>query len=342
MRVELKAPAWATHILSDRTDWTRQPTPVSEMQTFDLPDDAYFEYAFVDNEGEKKPDPANSNPILNPWWNFASNLSGPDYRPDAMALVAGKAPLGQVLRLRVESKVLGQTRHLLVYSPAGMARTPLPHILFQDGKAYFGWGRMPQVLDSMLAAERIGPAHLVFVPPVQRTAEYAFNPQYHDFLLQEVLPLVEDRVPCDGRRVAWGASLGGLLSAQLAWSRTDLFQKVVTQSGAYLFSEDMDLKNPFQGNESFVKQVLSEGARPLSWHLDCGTLEWLLDSNRHLLAALREKGMPANLLERNAGHNWVNWRNGLAAGLEFALGDRVHDPLPIDRHRRPDGEDKPQ
>lgn len=319
MRVDLKVPTWATHLLSDLTDWNKHPVPVAEVRPFDLPETAYFEYAWQDVEGNKRPDPLNDNPVLNPWWDYASNLSGPLYEPDPMAWLPAMAPRGRVLRMSVDSEILQKTRRFLIYSPPGMAEDSLPHILFQDGKAYFGWGKLPQVLDAMLQAGRIGPAHLIFVPPVDRTTEYAYNPQYRRFLADEILPRAESRAPCNGQRVAWGASLGGLLSAMLAWERPDLFQRVVTQSGAFLFSEDMNLKYPWAGNEGFLKQVQNEGPRQLSWHLDCGTLEWLLDSNRHLHAALEEKGMAAVLLERHAGHNWVNWKNGLAAGLEFAL-----------------------
>jgi enterochelin esterase family protein len=175
------------------------------------------------------------------------------------------------------------------------------------------------VLDRLLEHEECGPAHLVFVPPGQRTAEYAFNPSYRQFLLDELLPAVEARVKCDGRRVAWGASLGGLLSAHLAWERPDLFQMVVTQSGAYLFSPDMDLNNPFAGGQWLRDKVLNEELPTLEWHLDCGTLEWLLASNENLVAALREKGGKVEFNTRSAGHNWINWRNGLADGLRFAL-----------------------
>jgi enterochelin esterase family protein len=226
-----------------------------------------------------------------------------------------------VLRLEVASTILNQPRHLLVYSPAGHSEARLPLILFQDGKAYYGWGQVPQVMDRLLAAGEIGPAHLVFVPPKQRTEEYAFNPVYRDFLRQELMPLVENRIRCDGRRTAWGASLGGLLSAQMAWEWPDLFQKVVTQSGAYLFSPDMDRSNVFAGGESMLAAVRAEDLPPVQWHLDCGTLEWFLASNQRLAAALAEKGAVAQLVTRPAGHNWVNWRNGLADGLRFALGD---------------------
>ena len=320
MQIELRPPDWATHLLSDLTDWKKDPLPVDRLAPFDLPDDVYFEYAWQDSAGEPQPDPQNPGPRLNPWWEYACNITGPLYRPDPDAQADPARLRGRVLRLTLDSRILGQSRSLLVYSPPGLAEAALPHILFQDGKAYFGWGKAGQILDRLLATGVVGPAHLVFVPPVSRTKEYAFNTAYRDFLIHELLPFVEERAPCDGRRTAWGASLGGLLAAQLAWQEPDLFQTVVTQSGAFLFSEDMDLGNPFAGNESFLSEVSGSAAPPVRWQLQCGTLEWLLSSNRRLVAALAGKGSAAALVTRNAGHNWVNWRNGIPAGLRFALG----------------------
>ena len=322
MRIDLTPPNWATHLQSDLTDWQRGPVAVEDIKPFEIPDDAYFEYCYTDSEGVRRPDPANENPRQNPWFDFASNLTGPAYKPDQWVVPAGVRPRGRVLRMEFESKILHQSRRLIVYSPAGRAEDELPLILFQDGKAFFGWGRVPQVMDRLLEAGEIGPAHLVFVPPSERTEEYAFNPTYRKFLREELLPAVEARIRCDGRRTAWGASLGGLLSAQLAWEMSDLFQNVVAQSGAFLFSPDMDRRNPFVGGESLRAQVLAGDLPPLKWHLDCGTLEWLLASNERLATALADKGATVRLVTRSAGHNWVNWRNGLSEGLRFALVDR--------------------
>ena len=317
MRVDLQPPPWATHLLSDLTDWQRRPLPAAEVAPVDLPDDAYFEYAWQDAAGERHPDPDNPNPRRNPWWPYASNLVGPDWRFDPDADAAGVRPRGRVLKLEVESRLLGQTRRLLVYSPPGLADAALPLVLFQDGKAYFGWGRAAQVHDRLRARGEAAAAHLVFVPPVARTPEYFFNPGYRRFLAEEALPAAEARVRCDGRRVAWGASLGGLLSAQLAWERPDLFQTVVAQSGAFLFSPET--RDPFAGREAFLRQLATGDPARLRWHLDCGTLEWLHGSNERLFAALRAAGADATFATRHAGHNWISWRQGLPGAFRRAL-----------------------
>jgi enterochelin esterase family protein len=321
MRVELTAPDWATHLMSDLTDWQRAPLPVGDLRPLDLPDDAYFEYAWRDASGERREDPLNTNPRLNPWWTYACNVVGPGWRFDADAEAALQAaPAGRVLRLELPSRVLEQSRHLIVYTPADCGDRALPLVLFQDGKAHYGWGRAPQVFDRLLARGEVEPAHLVFVPPRERTPEYFFNPAYRAFLREEVLPFVAARVACSGRRIAWGASLGGLLSAQLAWEAAGGFEAVVTQSGAFLFSPDMTPGDPFHGNEAFLDMVVTGPQQKIRWFFDCGTFEWLLPSNQRLADTLRRQGADARLVTRPAGHNWVSWRQGLAEGFRFALG----------------------
>ncbi|HOX25010.1 MAG TPA: alpha/beta hydrolase-fold protein [Candidatus Krumholzibacteria bacterium] len=321
MRVDLAPPPWATHLISDRDDWLRAPRPVAAVAPFDLPDDAYFEYAYLDADGRRRPDPANPNPPNNPWWDYARYLAGPGYRPDPWAQVPdGTGPLGTVARLKLASRRLRQPRHLLVYSPPGTAGARLPQVWFQDGKAYYGWGKAPQVLDRLIAAGQCAPAHLVFVPPSDRDREYAFNDAYLEFLVEEAVPAVEERAPGDGRRAAWGASLGGLCSAELGWRYPLTFQTLVTQSGAFLFAPGRSPgAGPYGGREWWADRVRTEAWRPLRWQVQTGVLEWLHRPNRNLAGALDAAGLDVEYVERTAGHNWTNWRDGLAAGFRFAL-----------------------
>ena len=325
MDIRLVPPAWATHLISDLDDWQRAPRPVAAVAPFAVPDDAYFEYAWLDASGTPRPDPASASPPNNPWWPYARYLAGPRYRPDRWwaDLPPKTAPRGEVRRLRIDSAQLGQQRHVILYSPAGYADQPLPHVWFQDGKAYFGWGRAPQVLDGLLAAGQCAPAHLVFVPPVDRTREYHFHEPYRRFLLEEALPAVERRAPCDGQRTAWGASMGGLCSAELGWQHPLHFQTVVTQSGAFLFYPGQPVREgPYGGRAWWAERVRTEAWRPLRWLVQTGTLEWLHGANRELAAALETRGLGVRYQERVSGHNWTTWRDGLADGFRFALPPR--------------------
>jgi len=325
MRIELNPPAWATHLISDQDDWNRAPRPVAEVSPLNLPDDAYFEYAWLDAAGTPRPDPDNPNPPNNPWWGFSRFLAGPDYRPDPWSLIPARtAPAGRILRLRLDSKHLGEQRHVLVYSPPGLADQPLPHVLYQDGKAYFGWGKAPQVFDRLLEAGLCAPAHLVFVPPVNRSVEYHLNDRYLAFLTEEVLPMVEERAPCDGNRVVWGASMGAFCSAELAWRYPLRFQTVVSQSGAFLFHPGQRIgDDPHTGLPWWRERIEQEAWRPIRWQLQTGTLEWLHEPNESLAAALEKRDYVVEYQERASGHNWTTWRNGLADGFRFALPRRA-------------------
>jgi enterochelin esterase-like enzyme len=312
MLVNLTPPPWAAHLISDLTDWRRRPLPIGRL----VP----FEYAYLDAAGRPRPDPDNPHPAANPWWPHARSLYGPLYRPGLFAEAGGTAPAGRTLRLTLPSRHLGQSRRILVYSPAGLAEAALPLVYIQDGGAYYHWGKTPLIVDRLLAARRLQPAHFIFITPRDREREYAFSAAYERFFSDELLPGVESRVRGAGLRIAMGASLGGLASAWLAWRRPDLFGTVASQSGAFLFSPADDSADPFTGSEWLLERIRRDPKPALRWCLDCGTLEWLLPAHRRLFAAMRERGYELHYRERHAGHNWVNWRDGLAALLQDALG----------------------
>jgi enterochelin esterase family protein len=155
---------------------------------------------------------------------------------------------------------------------------------------------------------------------VDRSREYHFNDRYLAFLTEELLPEVEARAPGNGQRTAWGASMGGLCSAELAWRHPLKFQTVVTQSGAFLFHPGQRAgDDPHGGRDWWAQRVRDEAWRPLRWHLQTGTLEWLHAPNKKLAAALESRDFDVVYGERASGHNWTTWRNGLADGFRFAL-----------------------
>jgi enterochelin esterase-like enzyme len=134
----------------------------------------------------------------------------------------------------------------------------------------------------------------------------------------ELLPFVEDRLEVSGERLLMGPSLGGLVSAIIALERPDLFDAVMAQSGAFLGTPAE--RDHYRSKDAWLLDEIERSApKPLRWYLECGRFEWLLEVNRKLAAALGERGNELEYRERNAGHNWVNWRNGLSGALRFAL-----------------------
>ena len=318
MKVTISVPEWAKSIVSDFTDMDRNPKIVtSETLSFEIPENAYFEYAFLDADGVMKPDPANPVKADNPWYPNASSIIAPNYQADTYANPMAKAE-GRVLRLRLESTHLKQTRRMIVYTPLGYEHQNLPVIYVQDGVAYYRIAKLAEVLEQLLSESLIRPAHLVFIEPNDRTAEYRFDANYRSFMTGELLPLVDTELQATSERMVMGASLGGLVSATLALENPHLFQTVIAQSGAFLGSpSELDF---YRGKSSWILETLQErDPLPIRWYSETGTLEWLTDINRKVHEVLLQKKYNHAYTERNLGHNWVNWRNGLGSGLQFAL-----------------------
>ena len=320
MTLDIAIPDWATHVVSDLTDMERSPYKVDSTKvakfSLDLPDDVYFEYAFIDEAGKMRPDPENDTKATNPWYPGISAVFGPAYVPDSYAKPSVQAQ-GRVRRERVHSAALGQTRRVTLYTPSGFDDERLPTVYVQDGTAYYRIARLADVLETLLKEGKVRPAHLVFIEPVDRTAEYRYNLAYRSFVSDELVAFVDTELATTPERVALGASLGGLVSATLAVERPDLFGTVVAQSGAFLGSPaEPDF---YRGTTSWVLDRLKTGALDLRWYTDVGTLEWLTDVNRRVHDALLRRGVEHAFETRNAGHNWTNWRNGLGRAMTFAL-----------------------
>lgn len=329
----MSVPPWATHVLSDHTGMHRDPQAVdaSAVRRFRLalPDDVYFEYAFLDGEGRVRADPERPERGENPWYPEVTAVRGPDYRPHPLAAVPEARARGHVRRLRVRSEVLGEQRRVTVYRPED-ATGPLPLLLVQDGTAYHRLARLPAVLEALRAEGRARPALVAFVDPTPgeaaREAEYGFGDAFRRFVWEEALPHVRAREETTEETLLLGASLGGLASLLLALDRPEAIAGLATQSGAFLGAPDE--RDFFGSTRRWVAEALcARDAWPWRTYLEVGTLEWLLSANREVSRVLAERAVAHRYEERSAGHNWTNWRNGLPEALAFLLAPgRVATP----------------
>ena len=140
------------------------------------------------------------------------------------------------------------TRNYWVYVPAQYTDTkPACVMVFQDGGAYVdadGSVRAPTVFDNLIHKDDMPVTIGIFVDPGGKKAAHDNRPveyvtledTYSRFLLNEILPevgkvynLVDD---ASGRAVC-GMSDGGLTAFTVAWSRPDIFSKVISHIGSY-------------------------------------------------------------------------------------------------------------
>jgi enterochelin esterase family protein len=321
--ITFTAPANATHLIGDFTDDTDRPVPLEagESVTLEFPPRAYVEYAFLNASGKRMADPSNDFGGDHPWYK--------EYRAVALAGYVSNdvsQPLEGVVSGKTESlswtdSLLPGTRRAYVHLPANLEpdRT-YPVFYVQDGVAYRRTGRLGAALDNLVYQGHIEPAVLVFLEPANRTEEYFFNPLYPRFLLDEVLPRIEAHFPVSrdaAFRGLWGASLGGVASLWTAMQHPDVFGRVVTQSAA--IQGQPGKKYARGATEWLLEQFKTLETLPLRISMDCGQLEWLLGANRRFAATLWDNRYAHQYLEHASGHNWVTWRDGVGAHLEWML-----------------------
>ena len=216
----------------------------------------------------------------------------------------------------------GTSRRVWVHVPAGHdAATPACVVVFQDGWWYLdpdGQVRAGIVLDNLVGSGALPPTLGVFVDPgvfadvgdpderKNRNAEYdAFDDRYATFLLEEVLPVVEDRWalstdPAD--RAVCGGSSGGNASFTAAWTRPDRFGRVIAFLSSFAQMPD---GNPYprliaQTPRKPLRVFLQAGHRDLGW--DEPDWNWLAE-NLRVAAALAEAGYDFRLVLGDGGHS---------------------------------------
>jgi len=310
--VIFRPPRGARYLVGDFTDWLHRPLPIEKALRLEMPEGAYLEYAFLDEVRKPFADPDNPHLAQNPWWSYPRAVELPGFRFEAPP--APQGPELPVERYRIESTIFRAARRYYVW------QTPDPEVTLyvQDGVAYYRTAHMHLVAQALWEARQIVPLRLVFLEPERREEEYWFSEAYEAFLLEEILPRIAADYGATPRQGLWGASLGGLVSAWLAFRHPEQFSFVGLQSAC--FTAEPSGHDSYRGPEWLTARYAERERLPLRVYQETGQIEWLLAPNRRFAAVLADKGYPHAYRERPSGHNWVTWKQGLAPGLRFLFG----------------------
>jgi len=277
-------------------------------------------------------DPLNKRVHASGFGREQSVAEGPRATRDEWSDVRAGAAKGHVEQTSFASKLLGTTRDVWIYTPAGYdalaAKGGLPLLLTFDGGEFVSSIPVPTILDNLVAANRIAPMVAVFVGSAneQRDVELNQNERYAEFLATELLPWVRAKyavASSPARNVVAGASMGGLAAAFVANRHPEIFGNVLSQSGAFMFGAPGEAKG-----EKLAREIEASPKRDVAYYLEAGIYEVgrlesgvdLLTSNRHLRDALKAKGNRLTYDEFAGGHSDLNWRSGFARGLLALVG----------------------
>jgi enterochelin esterase family protein len=313
----------APQLVADFTDWEQSPRQLTQagenvwVHHEQLPGEVYIEYAYLDLEsGQRVPDRFNPRSIPNGQGEDNHFFYMPEALPSPLTRRARGITKGKIIRHQVptDQMAVGKERRVYLYQPG--AKGPYPLLVVLDGNDYLGRGKLPQILDNLIAQGRIEPLALAMVAQSAqaREVEYLCSEATIGFIYERVLPLANrklnliDHDKHPGGHGIMGASLGGLMAMYAGLRLPEIFGRVLSQSGVFRFDD----------HDSVVMELVRHlPPQPLKVWMDVGKFEYLLSENQRLRDLLVRRGYQIKYREYLGGHNYTSWRNDLWRGLEF-------------------------
>ncbi len=233
----------------------------------------------------------------------------------------GEAKLhGTVSHPWYDSKLLGYSRRLTVYTPYGYEANPkkkypvlyLLHGAGGDEEAWISMGRTAQILDNLIEKGLAEPM-IVVMPngnPGQQAArtlgipekqmnwrDPAFQNIYVKSLCEEIVPFIEKNfraVAKPASRAIAGLSMGGghTISASILYP--EMFDYICPLSAA--------------GQASGEQIAALKKAGVKLYFLACGSADFLFQGSQQLDQTLTEQGLDHIYFVSDGGHTWANWR----------------------------------
>ncbi len=228
-------------------------------------------------------------------------------------------PHGRLEMVSYDSKSVGTTRKMLVYTPPGYSRDkryPVLYLLHGIGGDETEWRRFGKpniLLDNLIADGKAAP--MIVVMPNGRAQKndraegnvFATAPAFAAFeqdLLKDVIPAIESRYSVQAdreHRALAGLSMGGGQSLNFGLAHLDAFAWV----GG--FSSAPNTKKP---EELVADPDAAKSQLKLLW-VACGNKDNLLRISQGVHAYLKEKGVPHVWHVDGHAHDPTEWRNNL-------------------------------
>jgi enterochelin esterase-like enzyme len=235
-------------------------------------------------------------------------------------IVADKdVPHGRLEMIEYDSKSVGTTRKMQVYTPPGYSdetKYPVLYLLHGIGGDETEWDRFAspkRMLDNLIAEGKAVP--MIVVMPNGRAQKndraegnvFASAPAFAAFekdLLEDVIPTIESRysVKADREhRALAGLSMGGGQSLNFGLSHLDTFAWVGGFSSA---------PNTKPAAELMPDPEKAKAQLKLLW-VACGNKDGLLRISQGVHAYLKEKDVPHVWHVDGHAHDGTEWRNNL-------------------------------
>lgn len=250
-------------------------------------------------------------------------------------------PHGDVAKVWYASPRAGmEQRRLSVYTPAGYnpadRKTKYPvlyimHGIGGDENAWMDGGRLPQVMDNLIASGQA--ENMIVVVTNSNMSQQAAPGDYADsrrrpqlmvpgnmdgqfeesFL--DIVEFIESRYNVykdKAHRALAGLSMGGFHTVYISANYPDLFDYVCPLSAALNDHSDTQAERDSYIYKDFDEKLDRQFKKaPKLYWIACGNADNLMVNNKELMAKMDAKGYKYEFVETEGGHTWQNWRNYL-------------------------------
>ncbi|RUT78216.1 alpha/beta hydrolase-fold protein [Ancylomarina longa] len=303
-------------------------------QTYEL--DARLEYEFILDGKKAILDPLNPNFGLTGWGKH-SELKMPDYPDQPEVKYYENIPHGKVLLdlshqgkvgINGQEQVVSRIYH--VYLPPNYnSDISYPVIYFQDGKDYVKNMKINNVLDYMIFHQESEPVIAVFMDFYQvsdqifyRNEDYVKSEKsiYLDYLVNDFVPFIDANYstkPDAQDRTIVGLSNSGAFAVYAAQKHPEIFQNVISQSGA------LNVLYRSQNLGEDLGNRIAEVSFPVNIFLHVGSYEpWLQVNNDFYKALESNKSVLRHHYEiTHQGHALFHWRDMFREALIWLNAD---------------------
>jgi enterochelin esterase-like enzyme len=241
-------------------------------------------------------------------------------------------PVGELRKLKFPSELAGASYPLTIYLPPGYAEATEPAWLLVafDG----GFRLMDATLDNLRAAGKIPAVVVVGVGNLNdasRNRDLGCSETFRRMLVEELVPWARKnfRVHSDAAHtIVGGTSLGGKMATYCGLKSSNVFGKVLSQSGSFLAALHEESPTPLWEPEPadlLAREFVRSPRLPLEFYLEVGRYETTLPfshllETRRLRDVLEAKGYRVTYAEFIGGHNEVCWRGTFADAIIALTG----------------------
>ncbi len=335
---KLKAPL--AKYVNVRGDWeanggmgqmTKDTNGIWNYTTVKLPSGLYF-YSF-EVDSVRIVDPSNAFSYRDVGNLFSLFIVG---KGNGDMYSVNNVPHGNVSSIWYPSTQYKTERRLTVYTPPGYeaskSKYPVLYLLHGSGGDEGAWvtlGRVPNIIDNLIAQRKIEPMIVVMpngnpskqAAPGETSENYNYRPAMSQFLpnfadgsyeqsFNEIVNFIDSRYKTKAQksqRAIAGLSMGGFHSLLISANHPDLFDYVGLFSPGTPASRALDTtRTAYKNLEAKYTNQKKKGYK-LYW-IAIGKTDFLYNGMQAHRKKLDELAFPYTYVESERGHIWSNWR----------------------------------